>query len=273
MSKTLSMRGPLLLAVLAVMLSNQSLFAQLAPFNDRGVTNGHIHFLVRDLELQKKLWMDVFGAEVVNFGKLETLKVPGIFVLIIEKEPTGGSAGSTVDHFGMAVKDLAATKAKLAAANIPASDDSPFVTLPDGIRMELLEDKDLGVPAAFHHIQFVTDDAAATREWYVKTFGATPSKQQANMLTATFPAGGNFPGTILYFLEKPGAEIAPTQGRSIDHISFEIRDLEAFCKTLEVQGIKLDMPFTDAPQIGLKVTFVTDPFGTRIELTEGFAGK
>jgi len=33
------------------------------------------------------------------------------------------------------------------------------------------------------------------------------------------------------------------------------------------------MQIIDAPQIGLKVTFVTDPVSTRIELTEGFAGK
>jgi len=262
-----------LFLVIAAILSTPSAFAQLAPLNDKGITNGHIHFLVKDLEQHKKLWIDVFGAEIVNFGKLETLKVPGIFVLIIEREPTGGSAGSTLDHFGMVAKDLAGTKAKLAAANVPVPDDSSIVTLPDGIRMELLEDKELGVPVAFHHIQFVTSDAAATREWYVKVFGATPSKQQGEMLTANYPAGKNFPGTELHFLENPDAESAPTEGRSFDHISFEIKGLEEFCKNLEAQGIKLDMPFFDAPQIGLKVTFVTDPFGTRIELTEGFAGK
>ncbi len=63
------------------------------------------------------------------------------------------------------------------------------------------------------------------------------------------------------------------EGRSFDHISFEIKGLQEFCKNLQAQGIKLDMDIIDATQIGLKVTFVTDPFGTRIELTEGFAGK
>lgn len=273
MNKTLAVRRLFLFMVLAAILSTQSVFAQLAALNDRGITNGHMHFLVRDLELHKKLWVDVFGAEVVNFGKLETLKVPGIFVLIIEREPTGGSAGSTVDHIGMVVKDLAQTKAKLEAANIQMPDDSPMVILPDGIRVELLEDKELEVPVAFHHIQFITSDADATRAWYVKMFGATASKQQGKMLAASFPAGSNFPGTELYFLENPDVKSAPTLGRSIDHISFEIKGLEEFCKKLEAQGIKLDVPFIDAPQIGLKVAFVTDPFGTRIELTEGFAGK
>ena len=57
------------------------------------------------------------------------------------------------------------------------------------------------------------------------------------------------------------------------HISFEIAGLNEFCERLEAQGTKLDMRIIDAPQIGLKVTFVTDPAGTRIELTDGFAGK
>jgi catechol 2,3-dioxygenase-like lactoylglutathione lyase family enzyme len=273
MNKAPAMRLLLLLAVFAAVLSTRPVFAQLAPFNNGGVTNGHMHFLVRDPELHKKIWIEVFGAEVANFGRLETLKVPGVFVLLIKGEPTGGSAGSTVDHIGMVVKDLAQTKAKLAAENIQVSDDTPFVTLPDGIRMELREDKELGVPAAFDYIQFVTSDAEKTRAWYVKTFGATVSKPLGKMLAATFPAGRGFPGTTLYFRTQPDAEIAPTKGRAIDHISFEVKDLKAFCERLAAEGIKLDMAIVDAPQIGLKVTFVTDPYGTRIELTQGFAEK
>ena len=158
------------------------------------------------------MWIDVFGAEVVNFGKLETYKVPGIFVLIIEREPTGGSAGSTVDHIGMVVKDLAGTKAKLAAANVPVPDDSSLVTLPDGIRMELLEDKELAVPAAFHHIQFITSDAAATQAWYVTTFGATPSKQEGKMLIANFPAGSSFLELNCIFSKIPMSKVLRLKG-------------------------------------------------------------
>jgi hypothetical protein len=41
----------------------------------------------------------------------------------------------------------------------------------------------------------------------------------------------------------------------------------------EAQGIKLDLGLRDVPQIGLEIALVTDPIGTRIELTEGFADK
>ena len=61
-----------------------------------------------------------------------------------------------------------------------------------------------------------------------------------------------------------------TRGRTIDHIGFEIRNLEAFCKQLEAKGIKFDTPYRDVPAIGLKIAYITDPWGTYIELTEGY---
>ena len=35
--------------------------------------------------------------------------------------------------------------------------------------------------------------------------------------------------------------------------------------------MKFEIPYRDVPQIGLKLAFITDPVGTRIELTEGLA--
>ena len=63
------------------------------------------------------------------------------------------------------------------------------------------------------------------------------------------------------------------KGHPLDHISFEIKDLEEFCKKLEAEGTKLDMNISDPLQIGLKYIFITDPVGTHIELTERYAGK
>jgi 4-hydroxyphenylpyruvate dioxygenase-like putative hemolysin len=35
---------------------------------------------------------------------------------------------------------------------------------------------------------------------------------------------------------------APTKGRAIDHIGFEVRNLEAFVKTLQAAGMTFDAP-------------------------------
>jgi predicted enzyme related to lactoylglutathione lyase len=140
--------------------------------------------------------------------------------------------------------------------------DGKIAEFPDGVRVEFIEDKNLGVPVAFHHFHIYTADADALRDWYVKVFGGVK-----------FPDGPDFPGGQMIFTSQSNPPRVPTKGHALDHISFEIKDLEAFCKKLEAQGVKLDMKIIDAPQIGLKVTFITDPVGTRIELTEGFAGK
>ena len=45
--------------------------------------------------------------------------------------------------------------------------------------------------------------------------------------------------------------------------------LEAFCKKLEASGVKFEIPYRKVPSLGLSIAFLTDPWGTRIELTEG----
>ena len=48
-----------------------------------------------------------------------------------------------------------------------------------------------------------------------------------------------------------------------------MKDLEAFTKKLEADGIKLDRPYTKVAALGISIAFFTDPWGTYIELTEG----
>jgi catechol 2,3-dioxygenase-like lactoylglutathione lyase family enzyme len=262
-----------LVAASAALLSPQAVFAQLTPLNESGITLGHVHFVVRDPEVHKKLWVDTFGAQIVRAGTLEMIKIPGMFVLLIKGEPVETPNPPTLDHIGLLVNDLAAMKAKLAAVNITVPDKIPILTLPDGVRIELLEDKNLKVPLAFQHFHIFTADAESVRSWYVKTFGALASTRRGTMPTANFPAAADFPGGEVDFLGQPNVQRVPTKGHAIDHLSFEVKDLEAFCKKLAAAGVAFEIPFRDVPQIGLKIAFIADPIGTRIELTEGLAGK
>jgi extradiol dioxygenase family protein len=61
---------------------------------------------------------------------------------------------------------------------------------------------------------------------------------------------------------------APTKGRVLDHIGFDVKDLPAFIKKLEANGVKLDRPYTKNEQTGAALAFITDPWGTYIELNE-----
>ena len=58
---------------------------------------------------------------------------------------------------------------------------------------------------------------------------------------------------------------APTKGRSLDHIGFEVKGLEEFCKKLQADGVTFDMAYREVPQLaGLKIAFILDPVGTRM---------
>jgi len=54
----------------------------------------------------------------------------------------------------------------------------------------------------------------------------------------------------------------------LDHIGLEVRNLEAFCRKLEANGVKFDARYKKQPS-GIATALLTDPWGTSIELTEG----
>jgi catechol 2,3-dioxygenase-like lactoylglutathione lyase family enzyme len=230
--------------------------AQLPAPNANGVSSGHMHMMVRDPEVHKKIWVDALGAQVMTSGTLEMLKLPGIFLILGKAETTEGSEGSTVDHFSFRAKDLAGTKAKLAAAGVTiARDDANEIVaiFPDKVKVEFYAAPTLTVPLEHFHVHFATNDTDGLKAWYARNFG------------------DKVPGMDFSFRKTDKLQ-APTKGRSLDHIGFEVKGLEAFCKKLEAAGVTFDSPYRDVPRIGLKIAFVLDPAGTRIELTEGLAG-
>jgi catechol 2,3-dioxygenase-like lactoylglutathione lyase family enzyme len=249
-----------------------SLYAQLPAPNESGISMGHVHLMVSEPEDQKKLWVGLLGAEVTHTGTLEMLKLPGIFIVVgkARTPPSGGSEGSTVNHIGFLVKSYAEMKTKLTDAKLEIITDNANtkqlnVNFPDKLKVEFTEDATLKVPVSMHHIHNSSTDPEKLRAWYVKTFGARSGTRGA-FLAAMIPGGE-------VDFRKAQQPEAPTKGRSLDHIGFEVKNLEAFCQKLQSDGITLDMAYREMPQLGgLKIAFLTDPEGTRIELTEGLAG-
>jgi hypothetical protein len=80
----------------------------------------------------------------------------------------------------------------------------------------------------------------------------------------------DLPGVNLSFSQGKTPP-APTKGRAIDHIGFEVTNLEGFVSGLEARGIRIEGPIRLLPNTTIKVAFLTDPWGTYIELTEGLA--
>lgn len=240
--------------------------AQLAPAGESGVVMGHLHLAVKDPDAHQKFWAALGGTPLQN-GALALIQFPGTFVMLRKAEPTGGTVGSTVNHVGFLVKDIQPWIAKWQAAGLKmepqARPTQVYLIGPDDVRVEILEDKTIDVPLKMHHIHFYIAAPLETQAWYAKTFGAVPGKR------GTFDAA-DLPGVNLTFAKEETPSVG-TKGRSLDHIGFEVKNLEAFCKKLEASGIKLDRPYTKLPNSATAIAFLTDPWGTYIELTENLA--
>ncbi|MDR1989753.1 MAG: VOC family protein [Acidobacteriaceae bacterium] len=261
----------LLFAFISTLLVAVPASAQLSPFNAAGITYSHVHLNVTDIPLVTKIFVDHFGGVAVQKGTLQAVKLPNMLVAFRQAEPTDGSQGSVVDHFGFHVRDIAAVKDKWRAAGYKVTQEftgaegfpNAYLEGPGGLRIELQEKKDLPVIAAVNHVHFLTPDFEKLLDWYVETFSLT--KRARGTIQTTADAGA-----VNLSFQTARTPTAPTRGRTIDHIGFEVRNLEAFCKQLEAKGIKFDTPYRDVPSIGLKIAYITDPSGAYIELTEGY---
>ena len=244
--------------------------AQLSPGNDKGVSMGHLHLRVSDPDVHKKLWVDVLGATIVKAGKLELYQFPGVQVALIKGAPSGGTDGCVVDHLGFKVKNLEETKSRLTTGGARVISENTrthqmFIEFPDAIKIEFTEETTQTEPIVHHHIHFAVPEGEIDeqRAWYAKTFGAVPG-------TAAGFKAADIPGVNLRW-KSASTKLAGTKGRGIDHIGFEVEHLEEFCKKLQADGVKLDVPYRSVPQMGLSIAFITDPWGVYIELTEGLS--
>ena len=260
--------------------------AQVSSPNAAGVAMGHIHYAVRDVEANKKFWLALGGEAVTLATGTQGVKFPDVVVLFRQAETTAGSEGSVVNHVAFRVKSLAALEA--AGFDIEHNEQFPGVAsvfTPERERIELFDDtlatnlgftidgggsdavaerhnRKIDVPIIAHHIHLYVpeDQVAAAKNWYADLFGGVRGKRWRYEAV-------DLPGINLNFSASP-MPLPGTQGRRLDHIGFEVENLEAFCKALEARGIKLDRPYSKLPT-GFGLAFLTDPWGTYIELTEG----
>ena len=259
-----------IIIVLSLLIICTPVRAELSPPNAAGVTFGHVHLNVADIEVDKKLFVDVFGGTFVQRGALSAVKFPNMLVALRVRPTTGPSQGTVMDHFGFKVRDIASMLRTLRAMGYEVQSEftgaegfpNAYVLGPDGLRIEMQEDRTLTVTAIPNHVHFFTRDYAKLLDWYVDTFSLT--KRKRGRIATTADAG-----TVNLSFGNSAAPVVGTKGRTIDHIGFEIKNLDAFVKQLALKGIKVDSPVQDVPNSGLKIAFLTDPNGTYIELSEG----
>jgi catechol 2,3-dioxygenase-like lactoylglutathione lyase family enzyme len=281
------MKRILIVLALFVWLPATTASAQLLAAKDGPIVYGHHHLYVNSVDQHKKFWADTLGGAVVTIGtsKREIVRFPNALVFLNAMAPTGPSKGSTMNHLGFSVPSLRAVidKVKANGFRMVTAEEAPagikvendiglatgggvsgiaYVLGPDEVKVELVEMKAQTAPIV-SHIHFFGTQQKEMLDWYVKVFGAKPRTGQ----TGTFITA-DLPGVGLNFSAAAGP-VAGTRGRVIDHIGFEVKNLEEFTKKLTAQGIKLDRPYTKVDALNISIAFITDPWGTYIELTEG----
>ncbi|HTI41076.1 MAG TPA: VOC family protein [Vicinamibacterales bacterium] len=247
--------------------------AQPFPVNAAGVTNGHWHLNSRDIDANKKILV-AMGGTLVNAGNFQIVRFPGVLVYLNQAAgatpANGGTVGSVVNHVGFTVPNTQEAVAKWKAAGVnvlpgaPGRTDQAFVETPDGLRIEILENKDQKFPIQSHHVHFNIPESEIPKiqAWYSTWFGAVPGKRGANI-------AADLPGINLSFSKSMNDAVqVTTKGRVLDHIGFDVKNLQAFLKKYEAAGGKIDRPYTRNEQTNSALAFITDPWGTYIELNE-----
>src|SRR3954469_15243041 len=235
-------------AVLAALLFTSTLTigtvaAQPAPYNEIGVTMGHWHVISKDVEANKKLFL-AMGGKLYMPGGNPLMMFPGLYINLNlgTEKGEGGTQGTVVNHVGFIVDDVQKRTAEWKAKGVkvlPGGNgrkDQAYVETPDGVRMEILEDKTQTVPIRNEHIHFSMTEAdiPKAQAWYAKTFGGKAGTRNGGAIV-------DLPGVQLRFAKADKAQV-PTRHHVLDHIGFDVKDHPAFVQKITAEGIKLDEP-------------------------------
>lgn len=267
----------------------------LASFNDDGLTYGHVHLNVADMDRHIQILEDHFDGRTVRKGRnangdalLTAIVLNNTLVALSPSDPSMPSSQTAMDHFGFKVRNMETFLEKWRADGLPVTTAdwatqfanepngftgdtfvgaegqiNAFIDFPNGDRVELQEDQGLQQEVTGYHVHFNTPEHEDLLNWYTEVFNLEVRPRGAIATTT------NVPGMNLSF-GGGGPDRAATQGTAIDHIGFEIDGLEEFCRRLEAMGIEFQVPYREIPAIDLNIAYIIDPRGVRIEFTEGY---
>jgi catechol 2,3-dioxygenase-like lactoylglutathione lyase family enzyme len=231
----------------------------------------HIH-LAADNALEAAQWYSRhFDGTPTRFRDSSDTSLPidrakfgDIFVIFYGRDPGPGSVGSGVDHISFSLSNVEEVFDAIIADGGKGLGELRefngmtlgFVEDPWGTKIELIDDAAL---RGVHHIHLSSADPAATLDWYQNIFGGE---------TAQF--GGAVPGihygNIWLLAAQARADIAPTTGRSMDHIGWNFPDLDAAAVQMKAKGAVFAMEPRDYR--GIKISFVEGPDDVRIEVVQ-----
>ncbi|MDC1437213.1 VOC family protein [Gammaproteobacteria bacterium] len=252
--------------------------AQLATPNEAGLAYGHVHLNVPNTEEHINIWIEHFDGELITIGSSIAVKFPNFILMFDEQAPSLSSVKTAMHHFGFKLRNMAKFIDKWETAGFDMGPiftgsegyTNAYVTLPGGVEVELQEDQALYTEFTGYHIHYSTDGYEELLAWYNDVFNLETQARGA-IQSAT-----NVPGMNLSYgqlgerpFELGEGPFAATDGAAIDHIGFELVNLEAFCQALEAKGIVFDQAYQWIDALGIASASFIDPRGVKVVLTQG----
>ena len=233
----------------------------------------HVHLTATSAEEAVNWYSKHFGGIPGSFnrGDADVVEYPtdrvfygDLSVIFFEREPTGGSVGTGVDHIGFSmanVEEIAINVLEDGGQQIGDFVDFSgmriaFILDPWGTKIELIDDPET---RGLHHIHLSSAQPQATLIWYQNIFGGEIVQWKGVLPAINY-------SNVWLMAAQASESIVPTEGRAMDHLGWASSSLDEFGRNLRFN----DVEFTMQPRSfrGIRISFIEGPDGVRIEVVE-----
>ena len=253
-----------------ILLIGSNLFSSML---NAAVPYDHIHLTASNAQEAVNWYVKHFGGSAGGFnrGDADRVEYPtdrvfygDLSIIFFERAPTGGSIGTGVDHIGFSMENVEEiTAAAVADGGSQIGDfvefsgmQIAFIEDPWGTKIELINDSET---RGLHHIHLSSADPEGTLSWYENIFGGDIVQWKGVLPAINY-------SEVWLIVARANGEVAPTQGRSMDHLGWAADNLDDFGQNL----IRNDVDFTMEPRPfrGIRISFIEGPDDVRIEVVE-----
>jgi len=167
---------------------------------------------------------------------------------------------------------------KIAWCKDPAGTEVEFIERTEAILGKAATQEPYTAPARLDHVSILTGSrelAAATERFYRDHLEMTvarrgdPANRETDWMNLEDASGTN-----PFHLEVIGEVISETErrflerhGPGMDHLCFDVEDVEAYCDRLQKKGVGIAIPLTD--YYGIRFFYVRDPIGVLVQVRQG----